>query len=393
MSYTENEIFNLVNGSEVTGESPYALWKSLGNEGTAQDFLNYLKDDGESNVSEEVLAQIEKNKEDIIKLQELIGSSTGSSSAIMDVTSLPTENINKGCIYRLMTGTFVYNKEKYESWTVKCVNELPENPEPVSRDFEKIYSYYNTQDGIVYGYVDDAVASAAGGIPAGWYTLEQLAPAFDLTWEGVITHMDDSKEDDSWRVLLSCSLFIYQDGWKELPYVYEAAPKFDITWDGEFGDKFSLDMSALGFPNMYMVKVSNDVFTTDELIDATYTQYSGYECELSEDLLNSDSYPGAIQIDGGGIMVLYSSDDTNAALGLPAGYLTNGTYFIYMSDYSDGEPNYTNRLVAKKKITKIDSKFIDANTSSDVDLTNYVTITQAQDMIANAIGNAIGGSY
>ena len=63
MAYTENEIFNLVNGSQVTGESPYDLWKSLGNEGTAEDFLGYLKD-------EKAVEQIEKNKNDISQLSE-----------------------------------------------------------------------------------------------------------------------------------------------------------------------------------------------------------------------------------------------------------------------------------------------------------------------------------
>lgn len=77
--FTDNQLFNLISGNKITGESTYAIWKSLGNEGTAQDFLNYLKDDGESNVSEETLAQIEKNKNDISQLTATIdGLSKGN---------------------------------------------------------------------------------------------------------------------------------------------------------------------------------------------------------------------------------------------------------------------------------------------------------------------------
>ena len=72
---TENQVFNLVSGSAATGQSTYDMWKTIeGNEDkSVEDFLNYLKDDGESNVSEEVLAQIEQNKNDISQLTETIG--------------------------------------------------------------------------------------------------------------------------------------------------------------------------------------------------------------------------------------------------------------------------------------------------------------------------------
>lgn len=71
---TENQVFNLVSGSAATGQSTYDMWKNIeGNEDkSVEDFLNYLKDDGESNVSEETLAQIEQNKNDISELQETI---------------------------------------------------------------------------------------------------------------------------------------------------------------------------------------------------------------------------------------------------------------------------------------------------------------------------------
>lgn len=43
--YTENELFNFIGGSDITGESTYDIWRSLGHEeGTAQEFLEYLRD-------------------------------------------------------------------------------------------------------------------------------------------------------------------------------------------------------------------------------------------------------------------------------------------------------------------------------------------------------------
>lgn len=69
--FTDNQLFNLISGSRTSGESTYDVWKSLGNEGDANDFLEYLKS-GASNVSEETLAQIEKNKNDISELSATI---------------------------------------------------------------------------------------------------------------------------------------------------------------------------------------------------------------------------------------------------------------------------------------------------------------------------------
>ena len=41
--YTDNELFNIISGSAITGESTYDIWKSLGNEGTVSDFIEYMR--------------------------------------------------------------------------------------------------------------------------------------------------------------------------------------------------------------------------------------------------------------------------------------------------------------------------------------------------------------
>ena len=41
--YTDSELFNIISGSAITGESTYDIWKSLGNEGTVSDFIEYMR--------------------------------------------------------------------------------------------------------------------------------------------------------------------------------------------------------------------------------------------------------------------------------------------------------------------------------------------------------------
>lgn len=40
---TQAELFNYIQGSEVTGQSAYDIWKSLGNTGTEEDFLEFIR--------------------------------------------------------------------------------------------------------------------------------------------------------------------------------------------------------------------------------------------------------------------------------------------------------------------------------------------------------------
>ena len=100
-----------------------------------------------------------------------------------------------------------------------------------------------------------------------------------------------------------------------------------------------------------------------------------------------DTCPGAMNVDGG-IIIVYSADDTNTALGLPAGYVTNGVYFAHDTRFD--EVNYTNRFVGPPRITKIDSKYVDLPID---DNTSIATVEYVDAVISNAIGLAIGGSY
>ena len=289
-------------------------------------------------------------------LSEIQGGECGA--AITDVLELPTEDINTSCFYRLTTGTFVYEGTKEGQHTIYCVDELPEVGEPVTIvDTNKIIAYFNVNSKTIHGYID-AMLSAGLGIPSGWYG-EELFAAFEVAYGGVITDIADSEGKEALFVLLERRMYFYDNGWCEAAFGYEKAPEFDIRWDGEIGDRFALDMSLLGFANTYFVKVSDRVFTTEELIGAIYTQSNGYEHEIAEGSFDVMSYPGAFIVDGG-VVIAHTADELNAALGVPAGYITNGTYFVRVS-YDDGEVDYTDRLVAPSKIMKIDGKFIDFN--------------------------------
>ena len=137
-------------------------------------------------------------------------------AAIIDVVELPTENIKEDSWYRKLTGTFVYNQYVQNGWTCYCVETLPEVGEPVTVDMQSVLAYYNIQDGNVYGYVNDALGQSAG-IPAGWYTIDMLAPTFQVDWGGIIYEINDDTRYGSIRLFLKYTLHSYKEGvWSPL---------------------------------------------------------------------------------------------------------------------------------------------------------------------------------
>lgn len=309
--------------------------------------------------NKEVETQLTTHSTRILALEE--DSIKKNPSAIINVGELPTENINENSFYRLMNAQFIFNKLIQSSWICRCVDNLPENPEPVSRDNENVYAYYNMQDGITYGYVDDFVsASANGSVPIGWYTLEQLAPSFGLTWGGVITDIDNDLEDDTMRVLLNYDFYIYKNEWIKTVFAYEKMPKLDITWDGDMTDRIVMDMSSLGYESgIYFVKVSDKVLTANELIGSymAITAFDDYTdgSTIEEEHIDTTTYPGAINIVNYAV-IIYSEDEFATALGIPTGVLPNGVYFfIHVNN------EYVSKFVTSSKVIKIDGKYLDIN--------------------------------
>jgi hypothetical protein len=374
-------------------------------------------------------------------MEDGIANASDATSAIIDVLELPTENISENAFYRLTTAKIIFNQETTDIWSCQCVESLPEIGYPIfSGDLSdvtnaNVTAYYSNSDDSTYGYVTDEL-SAMFGVPANWYPIGVLVEAVGFTYNGVINDIGDDPMDSSFRVLLSKEYYIYQDGWCKVPFAYEKAPEFDIQWDGDMTGHTALDMSMLGYDQgVYFVKVSDDVFTTEELIGWTmrinYTDGSLYSDGVIEDasLFDTTTYPGAFTINDW-IVVLHNADTLATALGIPTGIYTNGVYFLLDPD------RYVTSFTAPAKIKKIDSKYLDVNldveslglhsvatSGSYNDLWNTPTIytdvvrycynqglsstnkqyarnnidvyskSEVEARIAEAIGAAIGGSY
>lgn len=313
------------------------------------------------------------------------------SSGIIDVVELPTENIRSDALYRLtkgycMHGTYLFTDDFY---TVHCVTALPETGEPIT-DIEQTHAvtYYNCSDGVGYGYIDD-VLSAALSVPAGWYDAATLSEVMGMSYGGIITDISDARDDDVQRLLLCYDYYVYNGEWTRLIFATEKPPKIDITWDGDMTGRSVIDMTIVDPDiDLYMVKVSDEVPTIDELSAGTVAGYdystNGFSDIPFKELIDTGSiddttYPGCVAISDI-IVIVHSADTLSEALGAPEGYITNGVYFGYRPDIF-----YISHLTSSgPRITKIDSKYLD---------TPGIDLEEVQSMIDSAIGNAIGGSY
>lgn len=331
-------------------------------------------------------------------------SGSGSGIIVIDVTELPTENINEGAFYKLHAAKFISNYYIYaKDWKCHYVTELPEIGEAVTSDMINIVGYYNAQDKGCYGYVDSMVSAAAGNIPVGWYPFSTLAQAFNNRWGGVTTNPDDA--DNTAKVLLTEQIYIYQNGWYEIPFAH--IKELDIKWEDVItGDNYVIDGSELGAEGMLLVKISDDIFNIKQIEGLTVILNNGSTETLKENETMMAA-PGGIVSN---YMIICSSSDIMApAFGLTTDVITNGTYLVYMNDGTT--EIYPNRIFGPLQSVKIDKKFlpgmdIDVSTLHSVassgdyndlinkpDLSSYVTQATVQDMLNNAMGNVIGGSY
>ena len=294
-------------------------------------------------------------------LQSGGGGSGGEKSAIIDVIELPTTYINENIFYRLLTAKVVANGKDLTryGYVCYCVNGLPEVGLPATNaDQSTLNAYYNTQDGVVYGYIDETL-SAFLGIPVNWYDMGMLMSSVGQPWGGVINDISEDPMDGSACILLTSEYYMHQDGWCNVPFAYEKAPKVDIRWDGDMTDRAVVDASAFDetFEGACFVKVSDDVFTASELIGWTIeiqvndgASQSGI---ITENMLQEIADIGCIAI-ADCIFIMYDSDAFSTAFGIPNGTYTNGVYF--MSHINDGY--YISQLVSQATAIKIDSKYM-----------------------------------
>lgn len=103
---------------------------------------------------------------------------------------------------------------------------------------------------------------------------------------------------------------------------YQIVPGVDITWDGVIGDRPKVELDE----GMYLVKVSDEVLTAEQMIGATLTVTQGEQQQSS--VLNDENVQagdGYVNCDG-----LISFSKTTVSVGRQT--LTvpeTGTYFIY----------------------------------------------------------------
>lgn len=137
----------------------------------------------------------------------------GGGTAIIDVTELPTEDINETAFYRLLTGSLVGDGSVQNTYACHCVDGLPETGEPATNaDMTAGVLYFNVQDNELYGYVD-AMLSAGLGVPEGWYPVETLLGALGYEYAGVITDILEDPRDGAFRFLLERVVYQYKGRW------------------------------------------------------------------------------------------------------------------------------------------------------------------------------------
>ena len=162
----------------------------------------YAKDGGYTGTEEEFIEKLSSDP---------VPEGSGGA-AIIDVVELPTENINEKAFYRVLTGTFVFDNEPMTTYTCHCVEMLPEIGIPVTdADMTVIIAYYNINDGICYGYIDDML-SAGLGVPTGWYNIGDLLTVAEVTYAGVVNSMEEASVEDVLYLVLGSLIHSYKDG-------------------------------------------------------------------------------------------------------------------------------------------------------------------------------------
>ena len=147
----------------------------------------------------------------------------------------------------------------------------------------------------------------------------------------------------------------------------EAPPAFDIQWDGDMTGHETFEIEE----NVYFVKVSDEVFTKQQLLGATFYCNDGYKEALEEEAILENSELGIIEIYQDILVVTSATDFINGAE-LPEGSFSNGVWFINITG-EDGY--YTNRLTAKSDIVTIDEKYLPESIQGGSGVTSYNDLT------------------
>lgn len=146
---------------------------------------NWLKATGFTPLAGEIVIYDKDEQHDFVRTKIGDGETNINDlpfvkNAIIDVVSLPTENINQEVIYRVLdTIAYDYGEPLYDP-KINYVNALPEEGEgAIDFETDEASFYYNVSDGLVYCYVNEELSAAAGAegtdLPVGWCPYDTFA--------------------------------------------------------------------------------------------------------------------------------------------------------------------------------------------------------------------------
>ncbi len=146
--------------------------------------------------------------------EEITGTmKSGITEAIIDVTELPTENINEDVFYRVPKGTFCINRTPINTWQCIVVEELPSVGTVLTYDMENFVFYYEIKSGSVSGYADEGLA-AASGLSEGWYPIDLVVQMLGVTWGGIFSNVSYMPSDPNTLALLfEYKIYHYKQSW------------------------------------------------------------------------------------------------------------------------------------------------------------------------------------
>lgn len=126
-----------------------------------------------------------------------------------------------------------------------------------------------------------------------------------------------------------------------------------ITWDGDTNNRSVFSLDAFGFADAVLCKVSDNIYTEDELYKMCTRDIANDNSILSKaDIM---SLPGAVFYgEYGGIAILYSAQEFCNAFSIPEGWLEDGTYFLAYPN--DGY--YFCELYIPSQLEKLDEKYL-----------------------------------
>lgn len=134
---------------------------------------------------------------------------------------------------------------------------------------------------------------------------------------------------------------------------YEVPDINEITWDGDMTGRVALPLDSLGAEGVYLVKVSDKVYTKEELVGKSFEDNDGTQNQINSIDIYTD-LPGAFIETGFAFGVVYSADELSAAMGVEEGYIQNGTYFIC----APAAGAYLARIYTAGYVQKMDEKYL-----------------------------------